>query len=61
MNFNEYTNKARYSPQINAGYSARIDQKKVDLDLLGDSNEAKAYRHGWDMADRHEQTNRSEK
>ena len=54
MNFNDYKNKARYAEQINAGYSARLNGKKPWLKLLGKSPEADAYRHGWEIADRHE-------
>ncbi len=63
MNFKDYKTNARYAEQINAGYSARLNGKSDAKRYLfnTDVNEGRAYQHGWDMADRHEQTNRSEK
>ncbi len=62
MNFKVYKTNARYAEQINAGYSERLNG-------IGDpfggydsgTPESAAFHHGYMMADRHEQTNRSEK
>lgn len=62
MNFKDYKTNARYAEQINAGYSARLNYAiQFQSDEFVESPEGKAFKHGWDMADRHEQTNRSEK
>ncbi len=66
MNFKDYKTNARYAEQINAGYSARLDGLMVTKPFIWnpvykESAEGKAFQHGWEMADRHEQTNRSEK
>ena len=62
MNFKDYKTNARYAEQINAGYSARLVlAHRFDNDGWNETSEGKAFQHGWDMADRHEQTNRSEK
>ncbi len=61
MNFKDYKTNARYAEQINAGYSARLNgMVRDDIWLIKDDFQA-PFEHGWDMADRHEQTNRSEK
>ncbi len=53
MNFKDYKTNARYAEQINAGYSARLNGEKANPFLAG-SEDAYAFFHGWQMADRHE-------
>lgn len=50
LNFRDYKTASRYAAQINAGYSARLNDKPGDAGTLPD-DEAKAWMHGWKMAD----------
>ncbi len=50
LNFRDYKTASRYAAQINAGYSARLNGKPGDAGSLPD-DEAKAWMHGWNMAD----------
>ena len=50
LDFRDYKTASRYAAQINAGYSARLNDKPGDAGTLPDE-EAKAGMHGWKMAD----------
>lgn len=49
MDFRDYKTASMYASQINAGYSARLNDKPGDAGTLPD-DEAKAWMHGWEMA-----------
>lgn len=49
MNFDDYKTRSRYALEINAGYSARLNNlPRVPEDSTG---KTQAWLHGWDMAD----------
>ena len=50
MDFRDYKTASRYAAQINARYSAQLNDKPGDAGTLPD-DEAKAWMHGWEMAD----------
>ena len=50
LDFRDYKTASRFAASINAGYSARLYGKPADAGHLPD-DEAKAWMHGWEMAD----------
>lgn len=51
LNFRDYKTASRYAAEINAGYSARLNDLPKVAAPEDSTGKTQAWLHGWDMAD----------